>query len=64
MTKKTLELEFRRNYGDQGSKHYKKSKADTLKTLPSYQGDYKAKFEVQKVPLTTTKSQVHLMFST
>ena len=46
---KTLELEIRSENGDAGSEKYEESKAETMKTLPSYQGDYEANSEVQKI---------------
>ena len=47
---KTLELEIRSENGDAGSEKSEESKAETMKTLPSYQGDYEAKSEVRKLP--------------
>lgn len=43
---KTLELKFKRKYQDQGSKLSRKSKAKTLKTLPSYKGNYEVKYDI------------------
>ena len=40
---KTLEIETRSEYGDAGSESSQSSKANTLKNLPSYQGDYEAR---------------------
>ena len=47
---KTLELEIRSEYGGDESKTSLESKAKTLKTLPSYLGEYEAKSEVRKLP--------------
>ena len=47
---KTLEIEIRSEYGDAGSESSQSSKANTLKNLPSYQGDYEARSEVRKIP--------------
>ena len=47
---KTLELEMRSKYGDVGSKKSQESKAATLKTLPPYMGEYKAKSDIKKLP--------------
>ena len=47
---KTLELELRSDNYDEESKKSKNSKAETLKTLPSFQGDYEAASEVRKIP--------------
>lgn len=49
---KTLELDIRTKYGKQGSEPSEESKEGTLKTLPSYQGDYKDKSEVPNCLLT------------
>ena len=46
---KTLELELRSYYNDADSEKSEESKAGTLRTLPSYQGDYKAVSEILKV---------------
>ena len=47
---KTLELELRSDNYDGESKKSEDSKAETLKNLPSYQGDYEAASEVCKIP--------------
>ena len=47
---KTLELELRSDNYDGESDKSGSSKAETLKTLPSYQGDYEAVSEVHKLP--------------
>ena len=47
---KTLETKIRSEYGNAGSESSKSSKANTQKTLPSYQGDYEARSEVRKIP--------------
>ena len=47
---KTLELELRSDNYDGESEKLGNSKAETLKTLPSYQGDYEAVSEVRKLP--------------
>ena len=47
---KTLELEFKSQYGEEGSKKLESSKAETMKTLPSFQGDYEARSDIQKLP--------------
>ena len=47
---KTLELEFKSQYGDVGSEKSESSKAETMKTLPSFQGDYKAQSNIKKLP--------------
>ena len=47
---KTLELELRSEYGDKGSEKSLESKAETLKTLSSYLGDYEAESETKKIP--------------
>ena len=52
---KTLELELRSEYGDAGSEKSEDSKAETLKTLPSYQGDYEARSDIKRLP--TVKNQ-------
>ena len=52
---KTLELELRSEYGDAGSEKSEDSKAETLKTLPSYQGDYEAKSDIRKLPSVQNK---------
>lgn len=46
----TLAMDLRSEYGDKGSEISQESKADTLKTLPSYLGDYEAKSETKKIP--------------
>ena len=46
---KTLELEMRSDNYDRELEKSGDSKAETLKTLPSFQGDYKATFEVCKI---------------
>ena len=47
---KTLEMGVRSDYGDQASEASQESKAETLKTLPSYLGSYEAKSETKKFP--------------
>ena len=47
---KTLEIKIRSEYGDAGSESSASSKTNTLKTFPSYQGDYEARSEVRKIP--------------
>lgn len=47
---KTLELEIRSEYGDVGSEKSKDSKAETLRTLTSYLGEYEAKSDLRKLP--------------
>ena len=46
----TLEMGARSDYGDQASEASQESKAETLKTLPSYLGSYEAKSEIKKFP--------------
>ena len=55
---KTLELELRSEYGDAGSEKSEESKADTFKTLPSYQGSYEAKSDVRKLPSVQGKPPI------
>ena len=50
LDQKTLELELRSDYNDEGSENSEHTKTGTLKTLPSYQGDYEAASEVRKIP--------------
>ena len=47
---KTLELELRSDNYDGESEKSENSKAETLKTLPSYQGDYEAVSGIHKLP--------------
>ena len=47
---KTMELQLRSDNYDRESEKSGDSKAETLKTLPSYQGDYKAASEIHKIP--------------
>lgn len=47
---KTLALEIRSEYGDAGLEKSEDSKAISMKTLPSYQGEYEAKLDVKKLP--------------
>ena len=47
---KTLGLEIRSEYGEADSEISHESKAETLKTLPSYLGEYEAKSKVKKYP--------------
>ena len=57
---KTLELELRSDNYDGESEKSGNSKAETLKTLPSYQGDYKADSEVRKLPSQKLNSSPNL----
>ena len=50
LDQKTLELELRFDYNDEGSENSEHTKTGTLKTLPSYQGDYEAASEVRRIP--------------
>ena len=50
LDQKTLELELRSDYNDEGSENSEHTKTGTLKTLPSYQGDYEAASEVRRIP--------------
>lgn len=47
---KTIELEVRTEYGDARSEMPKNSKVETLRTLPSFLGDYAAHSDIQKLP--------------
>ena len=57
---KTLELEIKSQYGDIGSEKSESSKAKTMKTLPSFQGDYEARSDIKKLP--SHKKQVPPVF--
>lgn len=46
----TLAMDLRSEDRDKGSEISQESKADTLKTLPSYLGDYEAKSKTKKIP--------------
>ena len=55
-----LELELRSDNYDGESEKSGNSKAETLKTLPSYQGDYEADSEVRKLPSQKLNSSPNL----
>ena len=60
---KTLELELRLECGDKGFEKSQESKAETLKTLPSYLGNYEAESKMKKIPSQKFPSPPNVDFS-
>ena len=50
LDQKTIEFDLRSMYGNQGLEKSKASKAESLKTLPSYLRQYEAGSSIQKLP--------------